>query len=376
MNQIYQYGQQWSITFNATKTIQQTFSLKKDSQPPALTFGGTLIPCHNNHKHLGLTFSKDLRFHEHINDICHKVNKTLSPLYPLARHLPRFILDQLYKTYIRPHFDYCDTIYDGYITIKDATRLETLQNRAARLSTGALFRTSTDRLRADLGWDKLTIRRRIHRLLLYHKLNDPRLSTHDYITATLPVTRAHATGRALRNASSHSHATVHTSLHQNSFFNATIRNWNELPITIRTLDHKDFKKEIARDLSLHNPPKFYTVGTKKYNTLHARLRMEMSQLNAHLFQIQKADSPACPCGHSVENTRHFILFCPEFTHHRTALFSKVSHILGKPLIQMHPLTQLSLLLQGTDLRDSDGRAIALCFQEFLKNSNRFPSLDV
>ena len=227
-----------------------------------------------------------------------------------------------------------------------------------------------------MGWDKLTTRRRIHRLLLYHKINDPRLSTPDYITATLPVTRAHATGRALRNASSHSHATVHTSLHQNSFFNATIRNWNELPITIRTLDHKDFKKEIARDLSLHNPPKFYTVGTKKYNTLHARLRMEMSQLNAHLFQIQKADSPACPCGHSVENTRHFILFCPEFTHHRTALFSKVSQILGQPLIQMHPLTQLSLLLKGTDLRDSDGRAIALCFQEFLKISNRFPSLDV
>ena len=227
-----------------------------------------------------------------------------------------------------------------------------------------------------MGWDKLTTRRRIHKLLLYHKINDPRLPTPDYITATLPPTRAHATSRALRNARSHTQTTVHTSLQQNSFFNATTRSWNELPIAIRTLEHKDFKKQIARDLSLHHPPKFYTMGTKKYNTLHARLRMEMSQLNAHLFKIQKADSPACPCGHPVENTRHFILFCPKFTQHRTTLFNKVSQILGQPLTRMHPLAQLSLFLQGTDLRDSDGRAIALCFQEFLKNSNRFPSVDV
>ena len=95
---------QWAIRFNATKTIQQTFSLKRNSQSPVLTFGGTSIPCRNNHKHQGLTFSKDLRFHEHINDICNKVNKTLIPLYFLARHPPRFILDQHYKIYIRPHF--------------------------------------------------------------------------------------------------------------------------------------------------------------------------------------------------------------------------------------------------------------------------------
>ena len=58
--------------------------------------------------------------------------KTISPLYPIAQYLPRPILDQIYKIYIRPHFDYCDTIYDGHITVHDMTRLETLQNRVAR----------------------------------------------------------------------------------------------------------------------------------------------------------------------------------------------------------------------------------------------------
>ena len=318
-----------------------------------------------------MTLSKDLRFHEHVNEICHKVNKTLSPLYPIARYLPRSILDQIYKTYIRPHFDYCDTIYDGCITIKDATRLETLQSRAARLTTGALFRTSTDNLRSDLGWDRLITRRLIHRLTLYHKLNDPRHPTPDYITATLPHTRAHDTARALRNASTHAQIAVHTALHQHSFFNSTIKNWNALPITIRTQAHKDFKKQITKQLSLQSPPNFNTIGTKKCNTLHARMRLQMSHLNAHLFKIQKNDSPACTCGHPIKNSRHFILFCSQFTHHRTALFDKASQILHHPFTQMPPLSQLSTLLHGTGLRDSDGRAIAQCFQTFLFNSNRF-----
>ena len=102
----------WAITFNATKTIQQTFSLKRNNHPPELFFAGTRIPIHDTHRHLGLTFSKDLRFHEHVNVIAKKVIRTLGPLYPIAQYLPRSILDQLYKTYIRPYFDYCDTVYD------------------------------------------------------------------------------------------------------------------------------------------------------------------------------------------------------------------------------------------------------------------------
>ena len=164
LDRIHKYGQDWAITFNTTKTVQQTFSHKREQHPPKLTFGGDEIPLQNSHKHLGITFSNDLRFHDHINEICKKVNKSLSPLYPVAHYLPRHILDQIYKIYIRPYFDYCDTIFDGHITIQDATKLETLQNRAARLTTGSLFRTSSDKLRLELGWEKLSTRRQMHKL--------------------------------------------------------------------------------------------------------------------------------------------------------------------------------------------------------------------
>ena len=80
LDEIHKYGREWAISFNTTKTIQQTFSHKRENTPPTLTFGGDIVPIHNNHTHLGLTFSKDLHFHQHINNVCHKVNKTISPL--------------------------------------------------------------------------------------------------------------------------------------------------------------------------------------------------------------------------------------------------------------------------------------------------------
>ena len=92
LDEIEKYGQQWAITFNFSKTIQQTFSMTNSNQPPMLKLRNAPIPIHETHKHLGMTFSKDLRFHEHVNEIINTVNKTLSPLYAIAKHLPRHTL--------------------------------------------------------------------------------------------------------------------------------------------------------------------------------------------------------------------------------------------------------------------------------------------
>ena len=62
------YGQTWAITFNATKTKRQTFSLRKQPNVQVLTFGTQPIPTVKGHKHLGLISSIDLRFHAHVID--------------------------------------------------------------------------------------------------------------------------------------------------------------------------------------------------------------------------------------------------------------------------------------------------------------------
>ena len=117
------------------------------------------VPIVHEHKHLGLVLSKDLRYQAHVKEMMKKVNKAPSPFYRLAHILPRNILNRIYHTYILPYIDYCNNVYGGHLTIVDGVRLERLQNRIARLVTGAKSRTSSERFRRELGWDSLKIRR-------------------------------------------------------------------------------------------------------------------------------------------------------------------------------------------------------------------------
>lgn len=88
-----------------------------------LKMSGSVIPCVKTQKHLGLTFSTDLRFHEHVNSILKNVSKSLTSIYPIARHVPKHTT-KFYKIYIRPLFDYADAVYDNHITISYSIRLE------------------------------------------------------------------------------------------------------------------------------------------------------------------------------------------------------------------------------------------------------------
>ena len=332
-----------------------------------------LIPVNDNHTHLGVTFSKDLRFQQHVKTICRKVNTALSPLYTIAKHIPRTILDQIYKTYIRPHFDYCDTIYDGHITVQDSMKLETLQNRTARLVTGGLYRTHTNDLLCELGWEKLKTRRQIHRLVLYHKLNTSEHHPH-YVTAMIPNTRARDTDRNLRNANTHTTSTIHTSAYKRSFLPTTIEQWNELPHDTQQLSHTHFKKQLCQQLGAPDPPSYHNVGSKMDNVLHARLRMKMTRLNSHLFTIQKVNSPECFCGHRLEDIKHFVIDCQNYQSERDYLNYELSLLLKTDFDQLTSKQQLDILLYGKGLSSSDGVAVASLFQKFLRRSRRFPYL--
>ena len=151
LNQIIHFGNNWGITFNPSKVIQQTFTFKHDQSPPSLKLADEIIPVVSSHKHLGLNISNDLKFHVHIKDIIRKTNAALGPLYSIAAYIPRQTLKLIYLTYIRPIIDYGDIIYHGSITVADSLSLERIQNRAARLITGALRRTPSKMLLEELG---------------------------------------------------------------------------------------------------------------------------------------------------------------------------------------------------------------------------------
>ena len=317
-----------------------------------------------------MIFSKDLRFHSHINNIVKKVNITLGPLYPVAPYLPRPVLNQIYSTYIMPHFDYCDVIYDGLLTTGDCLRLERLQNRSARLVTGTLLRTSTDKLRSDLGWNSLKDRRKIHRIQFLHKLllND----IPQYIQDTLPNRRNLNTTRELRNLNQRVEPMTRTSNFKNSFLPSTIKLYNELPETIRALQsHKLLKKYIFDHLSIKQPPKYYMYGNKIFNSLLTQLRVNMSSLNGHAHQILRSDTPFCSCGHQNENTKHFLIHCPRYAVQRNVLHRNISLIIGADFSNFPTGKKIKVLLHGETTTENINRAIAKETLKFISNTKRF-----
>ena len=131
-----------------------------------------------------------------------------------------------------------------------------------------------------------------------------------------------------------------------SYIPATIRNWNLLPSALRsTTSRADFARQVWQRLGAPEPPPSHSYGTKLTNTHHTRLRVGLSTLNAHLFQICQPNttSPSCRCGHHNEDTSHYTLWCPLYHNHRLTLFNDV-HTLLPNFKHLSPRDKLDTLL--------------------------------
>ena len=96
--------------------------------------------------------------------ILNKVNKTIGLLRKLQNVLPRSALLTIYKSFIRPHLDYGDIIYDQAYNASFHQKLELLQYNACLAITGAIRGTSREKLYEELGLEFLQLRRWFRKL--------------------------------------------------------------------------------------------------------------------------------------------------------------------------------------------------------------------
>ena len=126
-----------------------------------------------------------------------KANKNIGILRHLSKFLPIRTLDQMYKALVRSHLDYCDIIYHipaqlnppplGLTLPNLMGKVEQIQYKAALAITGAWRGSSRVKIYEKLGWETLSDRRNLRRILQMHKIlnND----TPPYLKACLPRTR-------------------------------------------------------------------------------------------------------------------------------------------------------------------------------------------
>ena len=78
--------------------------------------------------------------------------------------LPRFSLLTIYKSFVRPHLDYGDVIYDQPNNSRLSDKIESVQYNAALAITGAIRGTSKEKLHQELGLQSLKDRRWLRRM--------------------------------------------------------------------------------------------------------------------------------------------------------------------------------------------------------------------
>ena len=79
---------------------------------PTLIFNGNTVHQVALQKHLGMFLDYKLNFEEHLKTIVNKINKTIGLLRKFQNFLPTKSLLAIYKSFIRPHLNYGDIIYD------------------------------------------------------------------------------------------------------------------------------------------------------------------------------------------------------------------------------------------------------------------------
>ena len=79
---------------------------------PPLHFNNIAVTQSTTQKHLDMLLDVKVDFQGHLKNICSKVNKRIGLLRKLYNTLTRFSLLTNYKSFIRPHLDYGDIIYD------------------------------------------------------------------------------------------------------------------------------------------------------------------------------------------------------------------------------------------------------------------------
>ena len=63
-------------------------------------------------KHLGILLDEKLDFNAHIKEKISKANRGIGIIKKLQSKLPRNAPLTIYKSFIRPHLDYGDIVYD------------------------------------------------------------------------------------------------------------------------------------------------------------------------------------------------------------------------------------------------------------------------
>ena len=111
-----EWANKWKMSFNPDlnkESPEARFSRKLNKLSyPKIVFNSAPVVCADWQKYLGMYLDKTLNFNLHIKEKMSEAMKGIGAIQKLNKTLPRYSLITIYKSFVRPHLDYGDIIYD------------------------------------------------------------------------------------------------------------------------------------------------------------------------------------------------------------------------------------------------------------------------
>ena len=125
-----------------------------------LSINGISLKRVNGSKCLGVEIDEFLTWDANIASVSKKVSSGIGVINKIKPFVPTSNLISVYQSIVEPYLDYCSVVWDD-ISDKLTDKLQILQNRAARVITGADYRMHT-----ELGWSSLKEKRNKQKALM------------------------------------------------------------------------------------------------------------------------------------------------------------------------------------------------------------------
>ena len=222
LDKLQDWSGDWQLRFNAGKC--KVMHLGKQTDPASYKMRGKdgMIELEETEmeKDLGVNVDNKLAFDNHIHIQTKKASKLLALIRRTFVHLDEKILPLLYTAIVRPHLEFCNTIWHP-LWKKDKEMLEDIQRRATRMIPEMKEKTYEERLKA-LNIPSLYYRRaRGDMIECFKYLTGIYKVPTDFIPLDTNRTRGHSLKLKKQSAKKH--------VRCNAFSRRIVNSWNALP---------------------------------------------------------------------------------------------------------------------------------------------------
>jgi myo-inositol-hexaphosphate 3-phosphohydrolase len=131
LNKLAKWEERWKMSFHPEKCNVLTISRKKQPIRNSYTLHGQQLEHVTTAKYLGVSITSDMKWNQHISNICKKANNTMSFLKRNLNIRNANIKEKTYRSLVTPTLEYACTTWDPYLK-EDQNRIEMVQRMAAR----------------------------------------------------------------------------------------------------------------------------------------------------------------------------------------------------------------------------------------------------